>query len=76
MHERGLADDKLIEDHERDRFDGIAGTGRRDDTRVDDADGRSGEGERPAARQVDDGRDADRTDYEQGRVDERESERR
>jgi hypothetical protein len=27
MHERGMADDELIEDHERDRFAGVAGTG-------------------------------------------------
>jgi hypothetical protein len=25
MHERGMADDELIEDHERDRFQGVAG---------------------------------------------------
>ena len=25
MHERGLADDKLVEDHERDRFAGVTG---------------------------------------------------
>ena len=87
MHERGLADDKLIEDHERDRFDGVAGTGhdeRAAETRADNADARTGtaggdvrEGGRPAAREAGDGGDAaDRTDYEQGRVDERESERR
>ena len=25
MHERGMADDELIDEHERDRFDGVAG---------------------------------------------------
>jgi len=36
MHERGLADDQLIEDHERDRFAPVAGT----DADPDDADRR------------------------------------
>jgi hypothetical protein len=31
LHERGLADDKLIDDHERDRFEGVAGTARDND---------------------------------------------
>ena len=89
LHEQGHADDQLIEDHERDRFSGVAGTGvaDRDNTRDDDGvrddngavrDGTVRDDERPAARQAGDGTtdDADRTDYEQGRVDERESERR
>jgi ABC-type multidrug transport system fused ATPase/permease subunit len=82
MHDRGLADDKLVEDHERDRFSGVTGNGR--DERVadrgDDRDAAAGDvrpGERPGARQAGDGADTtDRSDYEQGRVDERESERR
>ena len=72
LHERGLADEKLIDDHERDRFDGVAGTGPGNGT----ADGRtetSVEEERPAARQAGDtGADSE---YEQGRVDERAAER-
>jgi len=39
MHEKGLADDQLIEDHERDRFEPVAGTGGgadRDNDGVDD----------------------------------------
>jgi type II secretory pathway pseudopilin PulG len=31
LHERGLADDKLIDDHERDRFEGVTGTAHGDD---------------------------------------------
>ena len=91
LHERGMADDQLIEDHERDRFSGVAGTGAadRDTTRDDDGvrddrdngavrDGTVRDDERPAARQAGDGTtdDAGHSDYEQGRVDERESERR
>lgn len=85
MHERGLADDQLIEDHERDRFDNVSGPTHDDDaaeTRADAVDSRggdAGEGERPAARQVGDSTAAeggDRSDYEQGRVDERDGERR
>jgi hypothetical protein len=80
LHERGLADDDLIEDHERDRFGNVAGLRRDDDdagTRGDSRrDDMARDDERPAAREV--GGDADRTrsDYEQGRVDERETERR
>ena len=95
LHERGLADDQLIEDHERDRFSGVAGTGvadgethddgvrddARDDGVRDDArdDGTVRDDERPAARQAGDGTTDDaasRSDYEQGRVDERETEPR
>ena len=30
MHERGMADDELIEDHEREKFSGVAGSEARD----------------------------------------------
>jgi hypothetical protein len=89
MHERGLADDQLIEDHERDRFGNVAGAGHDEgaaETRADTADARTGaengevRDDRPAARQAGDGAATDdaaaRSDYEQGRVDERETERR
>ena len=89
LHERGLADDQLIEDHERDRFGGVAGPGHDEDAadaRTGTADGRTDrdgvvrDDERPAARQAEgDATGADtspRSDYEQGRVDERETERR
>jgi len=36
MHERGLADDKLVEDHERDRFAGVTGDNGSDTARRDD----------------------------------------
>ena len=61
MHERGMADHELVDDHERDRFAEVT------DTTADrDADGHT----------VDDrARDAttgeDRTDYDRGREDER-----
>jgi hypothetical protein len=75
MHERGLADDKLVEDHERDRFQGVAGRGHDNgaaDDRTDTADARTDSGdERPAARQADAGGDAN-SEYQQGRVDEAE----
>jgi hypothetical protein len=81
LHERGLADDELIEDHERDRFGNVTGLRRDDDDAETRADSRrdavAGDDERrPAAHEA--GGDADRTrsDYEQGRVDERETERR
>ena len=78
MHDRGLADDQLVEDHERERFAGVSGdNGTTDRDRTDtgatraDAEGRpvaDAEG-RPAAEE---GRA--NTDYEQGREDERRAE--
>jgi hypothetical protein len=72
MHERGLADDRLVEDHERDRFQNVAGPGRdRDaaDDRAGTGDARTdtapGADERPAAREA-----GANSEYEQGRVDE------
>jgi type II secretory pathway pseudopilin PulG len=67
MHERGLADDELIDDHERDRFADVANP----PTTPDGA-----EGDAPRAGTAD--RDGDGhtvADYEQGREDERRFER-
>jgi hypothetical protein len=66
LHERGMADDKLIDDHERDRFDGVAGTGRDDDVAAERDD-------RAGVRDGTTGETSDRadTEYEQGREDER-----
>jgi len=64
LHERGLADDKLIDEHERDRFQGVAGSGADDGTR-ETRTGTADAGDRPAAQQ------AGNTEYEQGREDER-----
>ena len=50
MHDRGLADDELIEDHERDRLGPVAGTGV-DNTNRDDDDATSGD--KPPARRSD-----------------------
>ena len=68
MHERGMADDQLVEDHERDRFAEVTGDpadrdndGHTADDRVRDA----------ATPDRDTGDSADRSEYEQGRVDER-----
>ena len=88
MHERGLADDQLIEDHERDRFADVANTGGapRGAEDVDDANMR-GTADRDAdGHTLDDraraatGRDDEPAgsvspDYEQGREDERRLER-
>jgi type II secretory pathway pseudopilin PulG len=78
MHERGMADDELIDDHERDRFEGVANTGGTADA---DGDGHTMDDRARNAL----GRDRDRdgvddrdesagstsSDYEQGRRDER-----
>ena len=70
LHERGMADDKLIDDHERDRFGGVSNTATAErDDRVE-GDDRAG---------IRDGttRDASgaNSEYEQGREDERETRR-
>ncbi|MDP9294299.1 MAG: hypothetical protein M3O90_07755 [Actinomycetota bacterium] len=53
MHDRGLADDELIEDHERDRLGPVAGTGVDTDRDADAEQGREDEqstgGDKPAA---------------------------
>jgi hypothetical protein len=46
MHERGMADDELIEDHERDRFAGVAGP---DETADRDRDGQTADDRARAA---------------------------
>ncbi len=72
LHERGMADDELVEDHERDRFadvSGSAGTSTADR----DGDGHTlDDRARDAATPDRDSDAAARTEYEQGRVDERE----
>ena len=74
MHERGMADDELIDDSERDKFAGTSATTRddpapmRDNDRTTATDGSdrtmSSEEDRPMHEPT--------SDYEQGRVDERE----
>jgi FtsZ-interacting cell division protein ZipA len=61
MHERGMADDELIEDHERDRFAGTSAMRDEPAPMGDDPD-------RPMHEPA--------TDYEQGRVDERQEQGR
>jgi UPF0716 family protein affecting phage T7 exclusion len=83
MHQRGLADDELIEDHERDHF--APALERRDEPAADERTSGGGmfsrdkdgdgvddrqEGAGPAG-----GQTGSRSEYEQGRVDERESDR-
>ena len=83
MHERGMADDELIDDNERDRFAGVANTG---DTADRDGDGHTMDDRARAAAGRDDDRDgvddrrettpgATNAEYEQGRQDERRFER-
>jgi FtsZ-interacting cell division protein ZipA len=57
LHDRGLADDQLVADHERDRFAPV--TGGADATESTDAGADNADEQRPG------------TEYEQGRVDER-----
>ncbi len=72
LHERGMADDKLIEDDERDRFDGVSGN-----TATTDRDDRTTGEDRGAIRDGTTGETSDRADtgYEPGREDERETRR-
>jgi hypothetical protein len=79
MHERGEADHELIDDSERDRFEGVAGpTADRDgdghtmDDRARSATDRDENGMRSADMQAE---GAPGTEYEQGRQDERRFER-
>jgi FtsZ-interacting cell division protein ZipA len=62
MHERGMADDELIDEHERDKFAG---------TSADDAAARRAD-EPASMREEDRPMHEPATEYEQGRVDERE----
>jgi hypothetical protein len=78
MHERGEADDELIEEHERDRFQGVAGTADRDgdghtmDDRARSAMDRDENGMRSDDMQSE---GAPGSEYEQGRMDEKRFER-
>jgi hypothetical protein len=68
LHERGMADDELIEDHERDRFSDVA------NTRDRDADGHTLDDRARDAVTPGDQSSGDagaRTEYQKGRVDER-----
>ena len=82
MHERGMADDELIEEHERDRFAGVAGpdeTADRDRAReATDRDATTAKEHGSGIRSGTTGETAetgDRTEYERGREDERRFER-
>ena len=67
MHERGMADSELVEDHERERFADVP------DSTVDrDADGHTIDDRAREATGAEAAGPDDRSDYEQGRVDERE----
>jgi hypothetical protein len=78
MHERGRADDELIDDHERDRFADVANTGGAPDgadydpatTGTSDRDG-DGHTVDDRAREATGRDDQPATESEQGRVDER-----
>ena len=73
MHERGMADDELVDEHERDRFAPVMGNG---DTVDRDADGHTVDDRARAATGRDDVADtresgATSAEYQQGREDER-----
>jgi FtsZ-interacting cell division protein ZipA len=75
MHERGMADHELIDEDERDRFQGVTGsTADRDgdghtmDDRTREATGRDEQGMRAADMQAE---GAPSSDYERGRMDEK-----
>jgi FtsZ-interacting cell division protein ZipA len=72
MHERGMADDQLVDEHEREHFAPAMGADA-DRDGVDDRDqaGSRAAGGGPRVRPTG---DQDRTDYEQGRIDERQAE--
>jgi hypothetical protein len=82
LHERGLADDELIDDSERDRFAGVTGpdsgdSGRDTDADLDrDRDGHTLDDRARAATDRDSQEGSVSSDYERGREDEREEERR
>jgi FtsZ-interacting cell division protein ZipA len=74
MHQRGLADDQLIEDHERDRFQPVL-----EKRNADEADGGStvtpregGRAHEPTGSAAAGGGPRASSEYEQGRIDERE----
>ena len=79
MHEKGMADDELIADDERDRFKGVANTGTADADRdghtMDDR-ARNALGRDDDRDGVDDRREAEgarSAEYQQGREDERQN---
>ena len=76
MHDRGLADDELIDDSERDRFAGVTGPGSGDsDSGADrDGDGHTLDDRARAANDRDEHEGAVSPDYQRGREDERRSE--
>jgi hypothetical protein len=82
MHERGMADDELIDDHERDRFADVSASADRDgDGSTMDDRARSAMGRDDDRDGVDDRRETGattaseaQTDYDQGRLDERRDE--
>jgi hypothetical protein len=84
LHDRGLADDELIDDSERDRFADVTGpdnvdSGRGTDAEVDvdrDRDGHTLDDRARAATDRDQQDGSVSSDYERGREDEREEERR
>lgn len=76
MHDRGLADDELIDDSERDRFDGVTGptsTSTSDRSADADGDGHTVDDRATAATDGDHDRQDGSVspDYERGREDER-----
>jgi FtsZ-interacting cell division protein ZipA len=75
MHQRGLADDELIEDHERDRF--APALERRDERAPDEGftstDREGGRAHEPTGSEAMGAQEEPRTEYERGRVDEREA---
>jgi len=81
MHERGMADDELIDEHERDRFRPVMGNGgtvdRDGDGHTMDDTARTAMGRDDDRDGVDDRREGGTTsaDYQQGREDERRFER-
>ena len=73
MHERGMADDELIDESERDRF---AGTSAMSDQPTDTADDDRATARDESVRDEDRPMHEPATDYEQGRMDERQEQGR
>jgi len=76
LHDRGLADDELIDESERDRFAGVTGpTGGDSDSGADrDGDGHTLDDRARAATDRDEQEGAVSPDYQRGREDERRAE--
>jgi hypothetical protein len=75
MHERGMADDELIEDHERGKFEGVSGSADRDGDghTMDDRARAATDRDDTGARMESEGGPS--TEYERGREDEKRFER-